>query len=274
MSPEPKTGSRSGGHRGRIGGHGKGTRLGAHLVLGAALAVLATSCSALGGPDADPDPDPPSSCIEFPQNIETEIDRPVEIQAKVEFEACVNELLLATSTRSFDEPTQRIVRTGGRVRVQLSEPELGSRLTPVHDSDHFIAALGDVGYWVWQVNPDKPGVYSLTLTVSVLTDTEDVVAFSNEPMVVNLTVRDSIGFQWNKLWTGLISLLTPIAAVVGMLGAIAAGIAPLRRVLWPRDARDPDPSSRGSGSGRSAGMRRPRRMTRRQDRGSSRLRRR
>jgi hypothetical protein len=122
---------------------------------------------------------------------------------------------------------------GDRARLSLVSPLFDGVIQPISQELQLIGGTEDKGTWTWQVRPDKPGDYSISLVLTILNPDGKTADYVNEPAMVFVHVDGTFSYYAGTVWQGASAFLTSLQGlVVGIVAAIAAviGLAPkLRR---------------------------------------------
>lgn len=184
-------------------------------------------------------------CLDADNDVSVEAGRVTVVDAEVRFGEC--DLAVDPSVPPA-EPTPPMAASGlrqntlvgGRARLLLVSPLFAGRIEPVSEEVQTIVTNGDAGTWSWEIRPDAPGEYKLSLVLSILDSDDRIVEVQNQRVEITVqsvaSSRYYIGVAWNSATDFLATLQGAVLAVASTLAAAVGLIATLRRK--PRDEVD------------------------------------
>ncbi|GGS67780.1 hypothetical protein GCM10010270_43810 [Streptomyces violaceus] len=141
--------------------------------------------------------------------------------------------------------SQAVASAGAQIGVKLHCSGAGVRCTPLSSERQSVLSRKDVAVWLWEVQAERAGTFSVALTMtSYLRDT-DTVLVEKQPLIWSVdAVAPPANDDWlswaRDLWRQVTEAITGLGGLAVSVSAIAAVIAMVIRRRLPADGPDDD----------------------------------
>jgi hypothetical protein len=129
------------------------------------------------------------------------------------------------------------VTIGSKVKVELTAPLFDGTIAAIADEVQTFDETHTIGRWSWQIRPNTPGNYTLSLEL-IIYDKDGNAAMSEQKILtVHVYVPVTTEYVRTSAWTGFVNFLASLQGVVASVGAIAAGTAGFRAWMARRSKK-------------------------------------
>jgi hypothetical protein len=244
------------------------------IVWAVGFTVQELNASSRSGPSVLPPVPSAQACLQYDGMLEADPGKVTIVSAKLDYGRCVDavewqrdaelsreayrKIFAAEPTMTpeqyavfyqqemekLDRAQEQLAReadeavAGGKAHVELLSPLFDGSIQPIANVDQTITGPGDSGRWSWELRPNKPGNYRLSLVMTILDPQTNAVLYQNEHKGVVVNSATTVGYLAGTIWSGINSFTTVITGlVVAVVGALAAviGIVPKLRREKPKD---------------------------------------
>lgn len=149
------------------------------------------------------------------------------------------------------EPVGSPVVVGGIARLSFVAPSFPGTIGAVSSEEQRIREVDDSGSWSWDIQPDRPGEYEMSLVLSILAEDGKELLKQNDRIKVWVLVPDNPAYRIGQIWTGFLAFGTSAAGILtasaGAVAAVLALVPYFKRRKEAVPARPPDQDPPGSG---------------------------
>jgi hypothetical protein len=129
-----------------------------------------------------------------------------------------------TKGQHLEQVTREAV-VGGKARLRLAAPLFPGRVGSISEVDQVIDSDKDRATWAWELSPDKPGDYNVSLVLSILDASNQELLVQNEREEVTIHVKGTFGYYAGRVWTNTTNFLTSLQGATASAAAIGISVA-------------------------------------------------
>jgi hypothetical protein len=134
-----------------------------------------------------------------------------------------------------------VLDSAGKAKLLLVSPLFPGQISKISEELQDMKRQRQTGAWSWEVRPDKPGDYKLSLVLSVVADDEAEIELTNKRIEVTMRVERTFGYVAASAWNGVSGFLTSLGGLVMTLVTVAAGILGIAPKLRRRKTTEDKP---------------------------------
>jgi hypothetical protein len=125
---------------------------------------------------------------------------------------------------------------GAKARLQLAAPLFSGKMGPISEVDQVLHRDDHSATWAWELRPDRPGEYKLSLVLSILDSSNDDLLVQNERVEVDVHVERTFGYYAGRVWANVLAFFTSLQGLVASAVAIAGSVLGARQLLRRRSS--------------------------------------
>ncbi|WP_448642763.1 hypothetical protein [Geodermatophilus sp. URMC 63] len=111
---------------------------------------------------------------------------------------------------------------GGEAQLRLAARLFPGEVAPISDVNQVIEEK-DSASWAWELRPNKPGDYKISLVLSILDASNEELLEQNERVEVTVHVEGTFSYWAGRAWANTLAFLTSLqgaaTSLVAILGA-------------------------------------------------------
>lgn len=119
---------------------------------------------------------------------------------------------------------------GGKASLKLAAPLFPGDVAAISEVDQLIDSLDDRPTRAWELRPNKPGDYKISLVLRILDASTGELLIQNERVEIAVHVEGTFEFWAGRVWTNMLTFLSSLEGLLASVVALGGSIIGIRQL--------------------------------------------